>query len=102
MDSYALLILLESMTSMHDTYSSDSSKTTPIGIIVILQLIWLLASFHVFRLLSIATFSHVCALLFYVTSGISGGISGLGVGVGCHLCLHVCAPNDLAGNFVFQ
>lgn len=57
--------LLEGMVLMNGYYSSDSS-TPLVGIILALQLMWLVVSFHVFRMLSIATIAHGGGLLFYV------------------------------------
>ena len=68
------------MILMNDCYSdssSDDSNKAIIGIVVALQLIWLTTSFHVFRLLSIATCAHVFALLFYAISGVSVDISSM-------------------------
>lgn len=69
--------LLESMLLMNSSYSPDNSKSL-VGIVAALQVLWLLASFHVFRLLSIATCAHAIALVFYaISAGINGDASGL-------------------------
>lgn len=69
--------LLESMLLMNDSYSSDRSISL-VGIVAALQVLWLIVSFHVFRLLSIATCAHVFALVFYsISTGIAGDALGL-------------------------
>lgn len=55
--------LLEGMTLMSCHYSEESKSL--VGIVLVLQVLWLIASFHVFRLLSVATVLHSFGLLFY-------------------------------------
>jgi len=61
--------LLEGMALMSSHYSGESESL--VGIILPLRVMWLIASFHVFRLLSITTVAHSFGLLFYSISGIS-------------------------------
>eukprot|EP00956_Cyclotella_meneghiniana_P030657 scaffold77950_cov72-Cyclotella_meneghiniana.AAC.3 len=48
-----------------------------LGIVLVLQLIWLSTSFRLFRLLSVATLAHVFGLLFYSLFEINQHMNGL-------------------------
>ena len=73
--------LLECMMLMNDYYSQESSLSLGMNIIVVLfQLMWIVTSFSVFRMLSIATFVHTGGLLCYAISVVVPGfryVSGL-------------------------
>ena len=67
--------LLEGMTLMSSHYSGGNKSL--LFIILVLQVLWLITSFRVFRLLSVATVIHSFGLLFYSISGISMDLPAL-------------------------
>ena len=66
---FCFTYLCEVMVLISIHYSGQSKSL--LGIVLTLQVMWLIASFHVFRLISIATVVHSFGLLFYSISGVS-------------------------------